>query len=120
MKYKMMNAEEIVDLLYELPLNTTLYFTFDDCEEFEEGDEAEGWYGVKFTTIFDEFDAVFAFGYMGGGCTEAYDIYANVEDSDDKESIKKFCAKKLQYFLNQEQDTTYACERVCVEIGEVE
>ena len=118
MKYKMMTAEEIVDLLLEMPVNKYLHFTFDNCEEFEEGDEPSGWYGVMFTRIFDEFDKVFAFGYMGGGCTEAYDMYANVEDSRDKESVKKFCAKKLQYFLNQESGTTYACEKVCVEIKE--
>ena len=118
MKYKMMNAEEIVNLLLEMPVNKYLHFTFDNCEEFEEGDEPSGWYGVMFTRIFDEFDNLFAVGYMGGGCTEVYDMYANVEDSRDKESVKKFCAKKLQYFLNQESGTAYACEKVCVEIEE--
>ncbi len=116
--YKMMTAKEVVDLLCGMEDERELYFTFDDCEEFEEGDEPEGWYGVKFTRIFDEENKVFAFGYMGGGCTEAYDLYMYVEDSRDEEMVKKFCTERLQRFLNQEQGTAYACEKICVEIEE--
>ena len=121
MKYKMMTAKEIVDLLYEMPDDEQmLYFTYDDCTDFEEGDEPDGGvYCVKFTRIFDEFDKVFAIGYMGGGSTVAYDLYGCVDNTYDSTYLKEFCTKKLQEFLDtwcEWGQPGTVCEKVCVEI----
>ena len=116
--YRMMTAKEVVDMLYKMPDNAALYFTFDDCDIFEEGDEPEGWYGVKFTQIFDETDWLFAIGYMGGGSTEVYDIYGLIDNSDNEESVKEFCAEKLQKFMNYWCGVSCGCEKICVEIKE--
>lgn len=122
MKYKMLTAKEIVDLLLEMPNGKQeLYFTYDNCSDFEEYDEPSGgWYCAKFTRIFDELDKVFAMGYMGGGSTEVYDIYGLVDNSSDKECVKKFCTKKLQAFMDtwcEWGQPGRTCDRVCVEIG---
>ena len=120
MKYKMMTATEAIDRLFALKANTKrLDFTFDDIDKDPDCDVG-GWYGMKLMKIFDEDDGVFAMGYYGGGSTEVYDIYGMVDNSDDAEYVKKYCAARLQGFMNTWCDTIEPCEKICVEIKEDE
>lgn len=116
MKYKMMTAAEAIEELFKLKTKTKkLDFTFDDLDIDPEC-EPSGWYGMKLMKIFDEEDCVFAMGYYGGGSTETYDIYGMVENSDDIESVKEYCAARLQNFMNTWGDSFEPCEKICVEI----
>lgn len=114
--YKMMTAREVIDTLFEMPDgNQNLDFTFDDIDTYPEVEPC-GWYGIKLTKLFDEWDKVLAIGYWGGGSTVVYDIYNRVDNSDNDESVKEFCVDQLQYFMNMWCDSTGACEKICVEI----
>ena len=116
---KMMTAAEAIEELFEMERPRELAFTFDDINIDPEC-EPSGWYGMKMLRIFDEDDWVFAMGYYGGGSTEAYDIYGSVEDSYNTKSVKEFCAKKLQMYMNTWCDSSEnLCEKICVEIKEV-
>ena len=116
MSYKMMTAIEAIDRLFTLKTKTkTVNFTFDNIDEDPECDPS-GWYGIKLTKIFDEEDYVFVMGYYSGGSTEAYDIYGMVDNSDDEECVKKYCAARLQNFMNTWCDSFEPCEKICVEI----
>jgi hypothetical protein len=111
-----MTAKEVIDLLFTMRRDKReLDFTFNqDTDE-----DISGWYGVKFTKIFDEYDCLFAIGYYGGGSTEVYDVYGLVDNSDNEESVKQFCTDKLQKFMNTWCDSSYPCEKICVEIKNV-
>lgn len=116
MKYKMMTATEAIDRLFALKTKTkTLDFTFDNIDE-DPNCEPSGWYGMKLTKIFDEEDCVFVMGYYGGGSTEAFDIYGMVDNADDIECVKEFCAKKLQTYMDIWYDSSESCKKICVEI----
>lgn len=115
MKYKMMTAKEAIEELFKLDRRRTLDFTFDDLE-VDKDCEPSGWHGMRLMKIFDEDNYVFAVGYYGGGSTETYDIYGMVDNSDDTECVKEYCAKKLQMFMDTWCDTFTACEKICVEI----
>ena len=120
MKYEMMTAVEAIDRLFELKTKTKrVDFTFDNIDE-EPDCKPSGWYGMKLMKIFDEDDYVFAMGYYGGGSTETYDIYGMVDNSDDIERVKAYCAARLQNFMNTWCDTLDPCEKICVEIKEDE
>ena len=73
---------------------------------------------MKLMKIFDEEDYVFVMGYYGGGSTEAYDIYGMVENSNDIECVKEYCAERLQNFMNTWCDSFKSCEKICVETEE--
>ena len=118
--YKMMTAAEAIEELFKLKTRTKkLAFTFDDID-IDPNCEPSGWYGMKLTKIFDEEDCVFAMGYYGGGSTEAYDIYGMVDNSDNIECVKEYCAARLQNFMNTWCDSFEPCEKICVEIKEDE
>lgn len=118
MKYKMMTAEEAIEKLFSLKTKTrALDFTFDDID-IDPDCNISGWYGMRLIKIFDEEDYVFAMGYYGGGSTETYDIYGMVDESSDIESVKKYCAKRLQGFMNTWGDSFEPCKKICVEIKE--
>lgn len=119
MIYKMMTAAEAINELFKMERPKTLSFTFDNIDEDPEC-EPSGWYGMKILQIFDEDDGVFAMGYYGGGSTETYDIYGMVDNSDNEECIKEYCAKRLHNFMNTWCDTFVPCEKICVEIKEEE
>ena len=116
MSYKMMTAKEAIEELFKLDRRRTLDFTFDDIE-IDEDCEPSGWYGMRLMKIFDEDDYVFAVGYYGGGSTETYDIYGIVDNSDDEECVKEYCAARLQSFMNTWGDTFEPCAKICVEIN---
>ncbi len=116
MQYKMMTASETIDFLFGLPRNKReVDFTFDDINKDPDCD-VSGWYGVKFTKIFDEMDYIFAMGYWGGGSTEVYDVYGSVDNSYDEECVKEYCTIKLQNFMNTWNEVGGYCEKICVEI----
>jgi hypothetical protein len=118
--YKMMTAAEAIEELFKLKTRTKkLDFTFDDIDIDPEC-KPSGWYGIKLTKIFDEEDCVFAMGYYSGGSTEVYDIYGMVDDSDNEECVKEYCAAKLQNFMDTWCDSFEPCEKICVEIEEDE
>ena len=118
MKYKMMTAAEAIDRLFALKTKTNkLDFTFDDLD-IDPDCEPSGWYGMRLMKIFDEEDYVFVMGYYGGQSTELYDIYGMVDDSNDVECVKQYCAARLQNFMNTWGDSFEPCEKICVEIGE--
>ena len=115
--YKMMTAAEAIDELFKIERLQRLAFTFDDVDEDPDCDPS-GWYAMKLTQIFDEEDYVFAMGYYGGGCTETYDIYGMVDNSDNEKCVKEYCATRLQNFMNTWCDSFEPCEKICVEIKE--
>lgn len=115
MKYKMMTAAEAIEELFKMERPRELSFTFDNIDEDPECDPS-GWYGMKILQIFDEDDGVFAMGYYGGGSTEAYDICGMIDNSDDIERVKEYCANRLQGFMNTWCDSFEPCEKICVEI----
>lgn len=115
--YKMMTAAEAIEELFKLDKPSKLAFTFDNIDEDPDCDPS-GWYGMRLMQIFDEDDYVFVMGYYGGGSTEAYDIYGMVDDSDNVERVKEYCAKRLQSFMNTWCDSFEPCEKICVEIKE--
>lgn len=112
MQYKMMTAKEAVNELFTRK-DRKIDFTFD-----QDTVNPSEWYCIKLTQIFDEDDYVLAIGYYGGGCTEAYDIYGLVDNSDNEECVKEFCEQKLQNFMNTWYDSIYYCEKICVELEE--
>lgn len=117
MKYKMMTAAEAVEQLFKPEQQNALDFTFDDIDK-DPNCDISGWYGMKVLRIFDEEYGVFAMGYYGGSSTEAYDIYGMVDNSDDIECVKEYCAARLQSFMNTWCDSFEPCEKICVEIKE--
>lgn len=113
--YKMMTAKEAIDYLIETK-DKSFDFTFDNLD-FDPYVEPGGWYGVKIINIFDENPyGFFVMGYYGGGSTEGYDVYGNVEDADNIEKVKEFMSHKLQAYMNIWYDCNEVCERICVEI----
>lgn len=115
MKCKMMTAREAIERLFSMQNKTKrVDFTFDDIE-LDPNIEPSGWYGMKLTQIFDEYEEVFALGYWGGGCTEVYDIYNCVEEYD-SETIKDFCVNKLQEFMDKWCDRMSGCDKICVDM----
>ena len=117
MRYQMMTAPEAIDYLISTK-DKSIDFTFDDLDLYPDM-EVSGWYGVKIINIFDETpDGFFVMGYWGGGCTEGYDIYGMVDNSDDIDCVKDFMAEKLQNFMNTWCDSFEPCKRICVEIKE--
>ena len=117
MGYKMMTAAEAIEELFKLDRRRTLDFTFDDLE-IDADCEPSGWYGMRLMKIFDEDNYVFAVGYYGGGSTETYDIYGMVDNSDDEDCVKEYCAARLQSFMHTWCGTIAPCEKICVEIKE--
>ena len=115
--YKMMTAAEAIDKLFGMERQKELSFTFDDIDKYPECDPS-GWCGMKLMKIFDEEDYVFAVGYYGGGSTEVYDIYGMVDNSNDVECVKQYCAKRLQNFTDTWCDSFEPCGKICVEIEE--
>lgn len=116
--FKMMTATEAIEELFKQGERSELNFTFNDIDRYPDEDVC-GWYGMRLTSIFDEDDGVFVMGYYGGGSTEAYDIYGLVENSDDEDCVKEFCAEKLQNFMNCWCDDSFnRCKKICVEIEE--
>ena len=117
MKYKMMTAAEAINYLIETK-DKSIDFTFDNLG-LEPDADISGWYGAKIINIFDEMpEGFFAMGYWGGGCTEGYDIYGHVGNSDNINYVKDFMAEKLQNFMNTWYDSFEPCEKICVEIEE--
>lgn len=114
MRFKMMTAKQAIDELFNLE-SKQLDFTFDDINKDPDCDPS-GWYGLRLTKIFDEDDYVLAIGYYGGGSTEVYDIYGLVDNSDNEECVKEFCAKKLQDYMNTWSGLNDNCNEICVEI----
>ena len=114
MKYKMMTAKQTIDKLFSLE-SKQLDFTFDNIDKDPDCDPS-GWYGLRLTKVFDEDDGVLAIGYYGGGSTEVYDIYGLVDNSEDEVYVKKFCAEKLQNYINTWSETNSGCNKICVEI----
>lgn len=114
MKYKMMTAKQTIDELFNLE-SKQIDFTFDDIDKDPECDPS-GWYGLRLTKIFDEDNYVLAIGYYGGGSTEVYDIYGLVDNSDNEECVKEFCAEKLQDYINIWSGLNDDCKKICVEI----
>lgn len=114
MKYKMMTARQAIDELFNME-SKQLDFTFDDIDKDPDCDPS-GWYGLRLTKIFDEDDYVLAIGYYGGGSTEVYDIYGLVDNSDNEEYVKEFCAKKLQDYMNAWSGLNNDCKKICIEI----
>jgi hypothetical protein len=117
MNHKMMTADEAIEHLFKMERLRKLAFTFDDIDEDPECDPSQ-WYGMVLTKIFDEEDYLFVMGYYGGGSTEVYDIYGMVDNSDNMDCVKEYCAKRLQNFMNTWCDTFEPCEKICVEIKE--
>ena len=115
MSYKMMTAKEAIDYLVETK-DKSIDFTFDNLDLDPDAD-ASGWYGAKIVNIFDEVpEGFFVMGYWGGGSTVGYDIYGNVDNSDNINYVKDFMAEKLQNFMNTWYDSFEPCEKICVEI----
>ena len=117
MKYKMMTAKEAIDYLFETK-DKAFDFTFDRLD-LDPDVEPSGWYGVKVITLFDAIpDDFFVMGYYGGGATEGYNVWGNVDSSDTIEAIKEFMAFKLQDYMSTWCDYSSECEKICVEIKE--
>lgn len=115
--YKMMTAKEAIDYLVETK-DKSFDFTFDRID-LDPDVEVGGWYGVKIIDIFNEHPyGYFVMGYWGGGSTEGYDIYGNVDNADNIKEVKEFMARKLQAYMNIWCDYNAVCERICVEIKE--
>ena len=114
--YKLMNAKEVVEEMFKRQ-DKFVDFTFDQEIDSNEVWEPTGWYGIKLTTIFDEYDGVLAIGYYGGGCTECYDIYECVDDIGNLDVVKQFCADKMQQFMDHNCECDSGCSMVCVEVN---
>lgn len=115
MQYKMMTAAEAIDYLIATK-DKSIDFTFDDLDIDPEAD-VSGWYGVKIINIFDENpEGFFVMGYWGGGSTEGYDIYGNVDNSHSIDCVKDFMSEKLQNFMNMWCGSFEPCKKICVEI----
>lgn len=115
MKYKMMTAKEAIDYLVDTK-DKSIDFTFDNLDLDPDAD-VSGWYGAKIVNIFDEMpEGFFVMGYWGGGSTEGYDIYGNVDNSHSIDCVKDFMSEKLQNFMNMWCDSFEPCENICVEI----
>ena len=114
--YKLMNAREVVKEMFKRK-DKCVDFTFDQEIDDNEAFESTGWYGIKLTTIFDEYDGVLAIGYYGGGYTECYDIYRCVDDIGNLDAVKQFCADKMQRFMDNNCEYDGVCSMVCVEVN---
>ena len=112
--YKFMTPQELAKAIAIAPFNTEFDFTFDSEEDIKVRLEPEGWYGAKITTIFDEYDGIFAIGYHGGQLTRCYDLYA--EDCFDKEETIKKLTQWINDFFVIAPENYYG--KVCVEITE--
>lgn len=114
--------KELAEKLYNTKVGVNIYFTFDTKEDVEANDgEAEGWFGIKQLRIFDDYEPLVAIGYMGGGCTRVFDLFAETvfseyEDKSEWISMVEGCLN--EYIELDHSNYFNGC--LCVEIKDGE
>lgn len=109
-KYVFITPEQLGKAINNAPFNTIFDFTLDQStDDFYNETEPTGWYGAKITTIFDEYQGVFAIGYYGGGCTQIVDIGYEFPNKNAETCI----IEGLKDYINNQADHI---KKVCVEI----
>ena len=79
-KYIYMTVYQFADAIASAPWNTLFDFTYDSKQCEDDIPDPTGWYGMKITRLFDEEGGVLCYGYYGGGCTQAIDLYMISDD----------------------------------------
>lgn len=83
-KYKIVNAKELADFIFEMKVGDEVYFaeTWDELTPPEklDGSCCEGWYGIKIISAFDSMMAIF--NYAGGGKAFAAELDGETIEDD--------------------------------------
>lgn len=113
-KYIYMTVYQLADAIASAPWNTLFDFTYDSKQCKDDIPDPTGWYGIKITRIFDEEGGVLCYGYYGGGCSQAVDLYMISDDICDVRENQKAIEKQFREW------SEYAYEKleetVCVEV----
>lgn len=108
--YIFITPEQLGTAISKAPMNTRFDFTLDQStDDWYHEKEPTGWFGAKITSIFDEYQGIFAIGYYGGGCTRIVDIDYECYDKN----IGTCIIEALKDYINNQADDI---EKICVEV----
>lgn len=113
-KYIYMTVYQFADAIASAPWNTLFDFTYDSKQCEDDIPDPTGWYGIKITQLFDEEGGVLCYGYYGGGCNQAVELYIISDDIYDVRENQKAIERQFREWSEYAYDKLE--ETVCVAV----